>query len=70
MFRVQLAGFHKFQNSAEALAAAVAINEGKFRKPLSSMIKKAIKNEVNQKLLVLDTKLGKSIKVSGNYPLS
>ncbi|KAF2347991.1 NOP5 N-terminal, partial [Trinorchestia longiramus] len=59
---VQLAGFHKFQNSAEALAAAVAINEGKALKPLRSVLKKALKNEVHKKLLVLDAKLGSSIK--------
>ncbi|KAA0195365.1 hypothetical protein HAZT_HAZT008735 [Hyalella azteca] len=59
---VQLAGFHKFKNSAEALAAAVALNEGKACKPLRSVLKKVMKTEVQKKLLVLDAKLGTSIK--------
>lgn len=59
---VQLEEFHKFKDSAEALAAAVALNEGTISKSLKSVIKKALKKELSNKMIVSDAKLGASIK--------
>uniref|UniRef100_A0A6A7FS29 Nucleolar protein 58-like n=2 Tax=Hirondellea gigas TaxID=1518452 RepID=A0A6A7FS29_9CRUS len=59
---VQLSEFHKFHDSAEALAASVSINEGNMCKSLKVLIKKVIKKELHKQLLVLDAKLGNSIK--------
>jgi len=60
--KVTLAGFHKFKDSAEALAAAVAINEGSVEDSLKRLIKKTLKKEADDKLAVIDPKLGNSIK--------
>merc|ERR1712002_550564 len=47
---VQLQHFKKFQDSAEALQAGVALNEGKVAKPLKKLLKKVFTDEVQDKL--------------------
>merc|ERR1712106_538293 len=59
---VQLVDFKKFADSADALQAGVAINEGKLCKPLKKLLKKVFESEAHEKLLVWDAKLGNSIK--------
>lgn len=62
-FRVQLQEFKKFADSADALEAGVALNEGKLCKPLKKLLKKVYSQETHEKLMVWDAKLGSSIKV-------
>jgi len=59
---VQLVDFKKFADSADALQAGVALNEGKICKPLKKLLKKIFAEEANEQLLVWDPKLGNSIK--------
>jgi len=59
---VQLVDFKKFADSADALQAGVAINEGKLCKPLKKLLKKVFESEAHEQLLVWDAKLGNSIK--------
>ncbi|XP_076046690.1 nop5 ribonucleoprotein [Oratosquilla oratoria] len=59
---VQLQDFKKFQDSAEALQAGVALNEGKICKPLKKLLKKVFAEEAHEQLLVWDAKLGGAIK--------
>jgi len=59
---LQLAEFHKFHTSAEALADAIALTEGSMTKTLKSLVKKTQKKEIADTLLVIDPKLGQSIK--------
>lgn len=62
-YRVQLQNFKKFEDSAEALQAGVALNEGKICKPLKKLLKKVFADEVQEQLMVWDAKLGNTIKV-------
>jgi len=59
---LQLAEFHKFHDSAEALQAAISLNEGSMTKSLKALIKKASKKQIADTLMVIDPKLGQSIK--------
>ncbi|XP_027208389.2 nucleolar protein 58 [Penaeus vannamei] len=59
---VQLQNFKKFEDSAEALQAGVALNEGKICKPLKKLLKKVFTDEVQEQLMVWDAKLGNTIK--------
>lgn len=59
---VQLQEFKKFSDSADALQAGVALNEGKLCKPLKKLLKKVFSQVSNEELMVWDTKLGISIK--------
>ncbi|CAL4080447.1 unnamed protein product, partial [Meganyctiphanes norvegica] len=59
---IQLVDFKKFADSADALQAGVALNEGKLCKPLKKLLKKVFAEEAQEQLLVLDAKLGNSIK--------
>ncbi|KAK8394391.1 hypothetical protein O3P69_006527 [Scylla paramamosain] len=59
---VQLQEFKKFADSADALEAGVALNEGKLCKPLKKLLKKVYSEEVQEQLMVWDAKLGNSIK--------
>lgn len=60
---MQLQNFKKFEDSAEALQAGVALNEGKICKPLKKLLKKVFTDEVQEQLMVWDAKLGNTIKV-------
>lgn len=64
LFSVQLQEFKKFADSADALEAGVALNEGKLCKPLKKLLKKVYSQEAHEQLMVWDAKLGNSIKVS------
>ena len=46
------------------MLAATATVEGKMSKTLKKMLKKVVSDETKEQLLVADTKLGQSIKVS------
>jgi len=59
---VQLVDFKKFADSADALQAGVALNEGKMCKPLKKLVKKVFAAEAQEQLMVWDSKLGNSIK--------
>lgn len=54
--------FEKFGDTAEALSGATAIIEGKVSKTLKKTLKKLVDDEVQNKLLVADAKLGNAIK--------
>ena len=56
---VKLKAFSKFENTAEALAAATALVDSKLSKGLKKFLKK---NAVDEELAVLDAKLGGIIK--------
>ncbi|XP_045611045.2 nucleolar protein 58 [Procambarus clarkii] len=59
---VQLQEFKKFTDSADALQAGVALNEGKICKPLKKLLKKVFSEVSHEQLMVWDAKLGNSIK--------
>jgi len=65
---VQLVDFKKFADSADALQAGVALNEGKLCKPLKKLLKKVFQSEAQEQLLVWDAKLGNSIKDKMGFP--
>ena len=51
-------------NKLFCVLAATATVEGKMSKTLKKMLKKVVSDETKEQLLVADTKLGQSIKVS------
>lgn len=59
-----LQAFHKFESTTDALAAATALNESKMDKSLKKFLSKSIlkKNLAEEKLGVIDSKLGGIIK--------
>ncbi|CAD7078302.1 unnamed protein product [Hermetia illucens] len=59
---VKLKHFEKFKDTTEALSAATATVEGKLCKPLKKTLKKLVSDDVQDKLLVADAKLGNAIK--------
>ncbi|EDQ84401.1 uncharacterized protein MONBRDRAFT_35337 [Monosiga brevicollis MX1] len=60
---VKLKGFHKFEDTVEALTAATALTEGKLSKGLKSFLKdNIISKEVQDTLAVPEAKLGTVIK--------
>ncbi|XP_059617282.1 nucleolar protein 58 [Phlebotomus argentipes] len=59
---IKLKHFQKFSDTTEALAAATATVEGKVSKPLKKTLKKLVSEDVQNKLLVADAKLGNAIK--------
>ncbi|XP_071522948.1 nucleolar protein 58 isoform X2 [Panulirus ornatus] len=59
---IQLQDFKKFADSADALEAGVALNEGKICKPLKKLLKTVFAKEAHEQLMVWDAKLGNSIK--------
>ncbi|KAG8297645.1 Nucleolar protein 58 [Homalodisca vitripennis] len=59
---VKLKHFEKFVDTTEALAATTAAVEGKVCKSLKKVLKKLVSQEVQEKLLVADAKLGNAIK--------
>lgn len=59
---MKLKHFQKFTDTTEALAAATATVEGKVSKPLKKTLKKLVSEDVQNKLLVADAKLGNAIK--------
>lgn len=61
-YRVKLHHFEKFADTTEALASITAAVEGKVSKSLKKVLKKYIDKDVNDQLLVADTKLGAAIK--------
>lgn len=60
--RVKLKHFEKFTDTTEALAAMTASIEGKVSKSLKKVLKKYAGSELQEKLLVSDSKLGMAIK--------
>ena len=60
---LKLTHFEKFDDTTQALAAATATVEGKISKPLKKLLKRLVDPDVQDKLLVADSALGKSIKV-------
>ncbi|EFA00147.1 Nucleolar protein 58-like Protein [Tribolium castaneum] len=63
---VKLKHFEKFNDTTEALAATTAAVEGKVSKSLKKVLKKHIDQELQDKLLVADAKLGSAIKEKFN----
>jgi nucleolar protein 58 len=62
-FSLKLTHFEKFDDTTQALAAATATVEGKISKPLKKLLKRLVDPDVQDKLLVADSALGKAIKV-------
>ena len=62
-FSLKLIQFEKFDDTTQALAAATATVEGKISKPLKKLLKRLVDPDVQEKLLVADSTLGKAIKV-------
>ncbi|XP_060534906.1 nucleolar protein 58 [Cylas formicarius] len=63
---VKLKHFEKFADTTEALAATTAAVEGKLSKSLKKLLKKYVSDELQEKLLVADAKLGSAIKEKTN----
>lgn len=63
---VQLIEFRKFKDSVEALQAANATVEGKVSKPLKKLLSKLVSSELQEELVVADSKLAVSIKEKFN----
>lgn len=61
---LELKKFKKFTDQVEATQAAVSLTEGKIAKSLKKMLKKLVKDEVQETLAVADTKLGAIIRES------
>ncbi|KAL0280525.1 UNVERIFIED_CONTAM: hypothetical protein PYX00_001791 [Menopon gallinae] len=59
---IKLKHFEKFSDTTEALAATTAAVEGKLSKQLKKTLKKHVLPELNEQLLVADSKLGNAIK--------
>lgn len=59
---LKLKHFEKFDDTTQALAAATATVEGKVSKPLKKLLKRLVDPELQDKLLVADSTLGKAIK--------
>eukprot|EP00730_Choanoeca_flexa_P008686 TRINITY_DN12520_c1_g6_i3.p1 TRINITY_DN12520_c1_g6~~TRINITY_DN12520_c1_g6_i3.p1 ORF type:complete len:492 (+),score=199.49 TRINITY_DN12520_c1_g6_i3:73-1548(+) len=60
---VKLKGFHKFEDTTEALAAAAALTEGKLSKSLKTFLKDSIiSKDIQDQLAVPEAKLGTVIK--------
>lgn len=59
---VKLKCFEKFNDTTEALAATNAAIEGKIHKSLKKLLNKTLVQEVQDQLLVADSKLGNAIK--------
>lgn len=59
---VKLKHFEKFADTTEALAATTAAVEGKISKSLKKVIKNYVSKDLQEQLLVADTKLGLAIK--------
>ena len=56
-------GFHKFENTTEAMAAATALNRSEVSKKLKSFLRKEIqKKGIEDSLAVADAKLGGAIR--------
>lgn len=62
-FSIKLIQFERFEDTTNALAAITATIEGKLSKPLKKLLKSLNESETEEKLLVADSALGKSIKV-------
>lgn len=60
---LKLTHFEKFEDTTQALAAVTATVEGKISKPLKKLLKRLVDPDVQDKLLVADSALGKAIKV-------
>ncbi|CAF3691489.1 unnamed protein product [Rotaria socialis] len=58
---LKLVHFEKFEDTTQALAAATATVEGKISKPLKKLLKRLVDPDVQEKLLVADSTLGKAI---------
>lgn len=58
--------FEKFSDTTEALAATTAAVEGKLSKTLKKALKKLVDKDVQNQILVADTKLGNAIKEKFN----
>jgi nucleolar protein 58 len=63
LLSLKLTHFEKFEDTTQALAAATATVEGKISKPLKKLLKRLVDPDVQDKLLVADSALGKAIKV-------
>lgn len=63
---MKLRHFEKFSDTTEALAATTAAVEGKLSKSLKKALKKLVDKDVQNQLLVADTKLGNAIKEKFN----
>merc|ERR1711976_1147602 len=61
---LELKKFKKFADQVEATQAAVSLTEGKIAKSLKKMLKKLVKEDVQDTLAVADTKLGGIIRES------
>merc|ERR1711868_228976 len=61
---LELKKFKKFTDQVEATQAAVSLTEGKIAKSLKKMLKKLVKEDVQDTLAVADTKLGGIIRES------
>jgi len=60
---VDVVGFHKFENTTEAMAAATALNRSEVSKKLKSFLRKEIqKKGIEDSLAVADAKLGGAIR--------
>ncbi|XP_026678505.1 nucleolar protein 58 [Diaphorina citri] len=59
---LKLKHFEKFIDTTEALAATTAAVEGKLCKKLKKVLKSLVSSDVQENLLVADTKLGNAIK--------
>lgn len=64
---LKLTHFEKFDDTTQALAAATATVEGKISKPLKKLLKRLVDPDVQDKLLVADSALGKAIKVCFSF---
>ncbi|CAF4325837.1 unnamed protein product, partial [Adineta steineri] len=59
---LKLVNFEKFDDTTQALAAVTATVEGKISKPLKKLLKRLVNSDIQEKLLVADSALGKAIK--------
>jgi len=64
---IKLIQFERFEDTTNALAAITATIEGKLSKPLKKLLKSLNESETEEKLLVADSALGKSIKEKFNF---
>ena len=60
---VKLKGFHKFEDTTEALAAAAALTEGKVSKSLKTFLKDAIiSKDIQDQLAVPEAKVRSNVQ--------
>ena len=67
-FRLQLQQFIKFKDTADALAATVAIIEGRVGKRLKSALKSLVAAGVQEQLALADSRLGAAIRDKFELP--